>query len=80
MEKTQKNSETHISQNVSDKSLSIGYVWLQFWKTISQFQFELQRKQRSLLILIAHDMIPFLALLGGQNIIWIFSNLRVSTF
>ena len=28
---------------------------------------------------IVHELIPFLAPLGGQNIIWIVSNLRVST-
>ena len=31
-------------------------------------------------LVLVHQLIPFLALLGGQNIIWIFSNLRVSTF
>ena len=30
---------------------------------------------------IDHELVPFfLASIGGQNIIWIFSNLRVSTF
>ena len=30
--------------------------------------------------MIVHQLIPFLAPLGEQSIIWIFSNLRVSTF
>ena len=29
---------------------------------------------------LGHELIPFLAPLGEQNIIWIFSKLRVSTF
>ena len=29
---------------------------------------------------IVHELIPFLVPLGGQNIIWIVGNLRVSTF
>ena len=31
-------------------------------------------------LILFHELISFLAHLRGQNIIWIFSNLKVSTF
>ena len=80
IEVTDKNSPSLISLNTVSQASWASYSVNKGWFSGSKSRLLKNKLPANDASLLVHELIPFLASLGVQNIIWIFSNLRVSTF